>query len=347
MKHLRSVPQRVWHKLDEVLPNLSRDEQADIIKAMRGNAAAQVDFYALILLSSAIAFLGLRQNSSAVVIGAMLVAPLMSPMIAMSFGLVKGSQRLFRRAAASTLGGVFVAVGISALLAFLIPSKIPTAEILARSQPNLLDLMIALTSGAAGAYASCRKEVASSLPGVAIAVALVPPLCVVGYGLGAGHADLSRGALLLFATNLVSIILAGIAVFWLLGFRPNDDALPDFQRSLRYSVLGVLVLTLPLGYVTFLQIRDANRQAAVERVLTEDLEPSVVELDDISITPEEDGYVVGFTAYVYDEQEEASNIAEIQRRLERAVRGPVTLRARVVPASLGLISSPSLGEAAR
>ena len=259
MKPLRRVPGRLWRKLDQVLPNLSEAEQNDTLTAMRGRALATVDFYALMVLSASIAFLGLRQNSSAVVIGAMLVAPLMSPIMAMGFGVVTGYPRLFRRAAASTLAGMAVAVGTAALLAFLIPSKVPTAEILARAAPNLLDLMVALVSGAAGAYATCRKELASSLPGVAIAVALVPPLCVVGYGLGAGHLDIAQGAGLLFATNLASIVLAGIAVFWLLGFRPlNETDLPSFRRSLRWSILGVALLTLPLGYVSYLQIREAN-----------------------------------------------------------------------------------------
>ena len=345
---LPNVPQWLWRKLDKTLPNLSRNEQNVTLKVMRGSALATVDFYALMLLSSSIAFLGLRQNSSAVVIGAMLIAPMMSPMMAMGFALVTGYPRLFRRAALSTLMGILVAVGTSALLAFLIPSKVPTAEVLARAQPNLLDLMVALVSGAAGAYAMCRKELASSLPGVAIAVALVPPLCVVGYGLGAGHIDIAQGAGLLFATNLASIILAGIAVFWLLGFRPlNEKNLAGFRRSLRWSVFGVLFLTLPLGYVSYLQIREANRQAAVEQILTEGLDSSVLELEDIAIDAADDGFVVGFTAYVYAETDSESDIASIQRRLENAVGGPVTLRARVVPAELGVVSNGGVSETSR
>ena len=346
MKPLRRIPQSLWRKLDASLPNLSQAEQNVTLEAMRGSALATVDFYALMVLSSSIAFLGLRQNSSAVVIGAMLIAPMMSPMMAMGFGMVTGYPRLFRRATVSTLAGIAVAVGTSALLAFLIPSKIPTAEILARAQPNLLDLMVALVSGAAGAYAMCRKELASSLPGVAIAVALVPPLCVVGYGLGAGHIDIAQGAGLLFATNLASIILAGIAVFWLLGFRPlNEKNLPGFRRSLRWAVFGVLILMLPLGYVSYLQIRDANRQAAVEQILTSDFDPSVLEIENITIDTSGAGYVVGFTAYVYEEADGEADVAGIQAQLEEAVGGSVTLRARVVPATLGVVRNE--GEASR
>ncbi len=342
---LRRFPERLWRKLDAALPNLSQAEQNTTLTTMRGRALATVD-YTLMVLSAGIAFLGLRQNSSAVVVGAGLIAPLMSPIMAIGFGVVTGYPRLFRRAAASTLAGIAVAVGTAALLALLIPSKVPTAEILARAQPKL-DLMVALVSGAAGAYATCRKELAASLPGVAIAVALVPPLCVVGYGLGAGHIDVTQGAGLLFATNLASIILAGITVFWLLGFRPlNEETLPSFRRSLGWSIVGVALLTLPLGYVSYLQIREANTQAAVEQILTGDLDPSVVELEDVTIEPSEEGYVVGFTAYVYETEDGAADVAEIQRRLEQAVGGPVTLRARVVSSKLELITDP-VSEGAR
>ena len=138
----------------------------------------------LIILASTIAYYGLLQSSAAVIIGAMLVAPLMSPMIAMAHAIVMGNLTMLRRAFLSTLAGVGVAIGIAALFTLLLPSIPPSREILSRTAPTLLDLCVALASGAAAAYALARKEVAAALPGVAIAAALVPPLCVVGYGVG-------------------------------------------------------------------------------------------------------------------------------------------------------------------
>jgi uncharacterized hydrophobic protein (TIGR00271 family) len=106
-----------------------------------------------------------------------------------------------------------------ALFAFGSPLE-PTAEILSRTSPNVLDLLVALLSGAAAAYAVSRSQLAAALPGVAIAAALVPPLCVVGYGLGTGQFDIALGSSLLFVTNLAAIVVAAAAIFLLLGFRP-------------------------------------------------------------------------------------------------------------------------------
>ncbi len=333
-----NVVQRLWHRLNEVLPTLDREEQSAIGRTMHGRALATPDFYILVLLSATIALLGLRQNSGAVVVGAMLIAPMMNPMMTLGLGLVTGYPHLFWRAAATTLTGIAVAVGVSALLAFLAPSEVPSAEILARAHPNLLDLLVALAAGAAGAYASCRKEVAESLPGVAIAVALVPPLCVAGYGLGTEHLELSLGALLLFATNLASIVLSGIAVFWLLGFRPRDKRdLPDLQRSLRWAALIVVLLMLPLGYASFVQVRQARQKAAVERILAEHLDPSLAEIRDVSIRSSRGDYMVSFTAYVYADDTGEANIAGIQQQIETAVGESVPLRARIIASELGIV----------
>ncbi|MEM8862695.1 MAG: TIGR00341 family protein, partial [Chloroflexota bacterium] len=203
---IRKQVANIWQQLDELVPTLNRDEQKIIYDDMRHNAVADIDFYLLILLASGIAYFGLQQNSSVVIIGAMLVAPLMSPMMAMGFSIVNGNLRLFWRSAVSTLSGMALAVGVSGVITFLFPLKNITEQILARTGPTILDLFVALISGMAGAYALGRKEVSASLPGVAIAASLVPPLCVVGFGLGSGNLDIASRALLLFTTNLASII---------------------------------------------------------------------------------------------------------------------------------------------
>lgn len=156
------------HRLQSLinwLPTLDRSEQAVIYGQMRGNSRADADFYVMILLSSTIAFFGLLQNSVAVIIGAMLVAPLMSPMIAIAHSIVVGNLPMFRRAALSTLSGMLLAITSAALMTAFLPyiGLIPASEqIIARTQPNLLDQYIALASGAAAAYALSRKGVAAA-----------------------------------------------------------------------------------------------------------------------------------------------------------------------------------------
>ncbi len=324
-------------------PTLGASEQAVVYDDMRRNAIGNVDFYILILLASSVAYFGLQQDSSVVIIGAMLVAPLMSPMMAMGFAIVNGNLPLFTKATISTLAGILLAVFIAALITFLFPLKTVTNEILARTAPNILDLFIALSSGMAGAYALGRKEMSASLPGVAIAASLVPPLCVVGFGIGSGNGNIALNALLLFTTNLASIIVAGIAMFWLLGFRPDINADQKlFRTTVRYALVGVLAVAIPLTLFTIEDAAKTRRQAAVERILTDEVDPAVADVEDIVIEAVDDGFVVGLTLYLYqldalnEEAAQQEAVEDIRRQLEEAVEGPVTIRARVIPSTLSI-----------
>jgi uncharacterized hydrophobic protein (TIGR00271 family) len=265
---------RTGWRLFEILPTLDLHEQIDVYKTIRDGAQPNVDFFIMIGLSAAIATLGLLQNSAAVIIGAMLVAPLMAAIFGLSLGVVRGDLRLMRRAASATLRGVLLAVAVSALLSFFIPADSATNEVMTRTQPSLLDLGVALASGAAGAYALSRKEVSAALPGVAIAAALVPPLAVVGIGLASRRGDIAGGASLLFLTNLVCIVAAGGLVFLWLGFRPHPGA-ETRTRVFRRGVLGTILLlgavTIPLGVLTTRSLREARLDRLVREVLQEEI----------------------------------------------------------------------------
>lgn len=341
--------QQIWHKQGNLLPALADNEKKVIDGEMRQNAIANIDFNLLILLSAGIAYFGLQQDSSAVIIGAMLVAPLMSPMMAMGYGIVKGSLTLFRQAAVSTLIGILLAVGMTALITILLPIQSTTNEILARTNPNLLDLFIALISGLAGAYALCRKELSASLPGVAISASLVPPLCVVGFGIGRGNERIALDALLLFTTNLASIVVASIFMFWLLGFRPisfQNQRL--FQATTYFSLFAVLLVTIPLTAYTVQESLQTQRLAAVKEVLEDEIDPNVAQVENVVVESIEDGFIVGITVYLYeanlvgDEAAQQAAVEEMRGQLEAAVNGPVTVRAQVIPATLGIFEDPRL-----
>lgn len=184
-------------------------------------AATDTDlpFWLVLLLSGAIATLGLVLNSTAVVIGAMLVAPLLGPLLGLSLALAVGDGRLFVQTATTILLGAAGIVGLAALLTWALPFQTLTDEIASRTQPTTLDLGIAVFSGLAGAVVTASREarLSASIPGVAVAVALVPPLGVVGFGLAVGPPSIARGALLLFGANLAGIVLSGMATFFLIG----------------------------------------------------------------------------------------------------------------------------------
>ncbi len=253
-----------------LFPTLTAEEQLEVREDLIDDAHPGQDYFILIVLSSIMATLGLLLNSPAVVIGAMLVAPLMSPILGFSLGIVLGEVRLVRTSFESVFKGVMATIIVSILVGLLSPLKEMTPEILARTQPTLLDLFVALASGMAGAYALSRKEVSAALPGVAIAAALAPPLSVVGLGLANGNMQVASGALLLFVTNLITISLAGVIIFTLLGIHPLNLQ-PEIQKRVRRGITGmvilVVVITIPLGIIMNGIIQKSREDQTIQRVL--------------------------------------------------------------------------------
>lgn len=203
-------------------------------------------YWLQILFAAGVATLGLVLNSPAVIIGAMLISPLMGPILAAGLALAAGDLVLGIRAVASLALSCVVAVLFAVTLVGFLPFKEMTSEIAARTQPNTLDLVVALFSGAIGSIATCKKfkGVVTSIPGVAIAVALMPPLCVVGYGFGlavslnaAEGMRMARGGGLLFLTNLVAITFTAMLVFLALHIdtRQVRERVRDWRRTDRES----------------------------------------------------------------------------------------------------------------
>ncbi len=223
-------------------------------------------FGAMMVLSVVIAVMGLSLNSAAVVIGAMLIAPLMTPVIGFAAALSMGWPRRLAASGAAialaTLGGI----GLSWLLARLLPSVSLTEEVLSRTAPDVRDLAVALAAGAAGAYATARENVSAALPGVAVAVALVPPLAAIGYTLELGRGDLAEGALLLYLANLVAIVLASMVVLLLAGFVPNR-LLTARRSKLAGSVGAVVVATAAIGVPLTIRSLDVAERARLTRTI--------------------------------------------------------------------------------
>lgn len=197
-------------------------------------------YWIQVLFAAGIATLGLVLNSPAVIIGAMLISPLMGSILANGLALATGDVILAIRAIFNLILSCGLAIAFAFLVVLILPTKEMTSEILARTQPNLLDLVIALFSGAVGAVAICKeaKGVVTSVPGVSIAVALMPPLCVVGYGMGTAFTfnaetgfAVARGGGLLFFTNLVAITFMAMLVF--LALNIDADPVRDRVRTWR------------------------------------------------------------------------------------------------------------------
>ena len=228
-----------------------------VVGKLAAGAAPTVSFYFMLSMSAVIATFGLLANSAAVVIGAMIVAPLMNPIVALSYSLVAGRWEAMFLALAVAATGAALTIGIGLLMTESIGWKLAGSEILARMRPTLLDLGVAMAAGAAAAFAYTRPGVASSLAGVAIAVALVPPLCTVGIVLalgdvasiegGPGDEDgfNASGPLLLFLSNFFGILLAsGLVYFWQY-YRKHGAAL--LRLLLALASLAIVIPSLGLN----------------------------------------------------------------------------------------------------
>lgn len=264
----RKVLRDLQGKVRQLVPQLEREERIGLVEKLETNSKFNFDFCALISLSTLIAALGLADDSTAVVIGAMLVAPLMTPLVGIGFALIQGNLDLIRKARWAVLIGFANAFAIGVFIGFLkmlFDDMQTTPEMAGRDWPGPLDLFVALASGIAGAYAMSRKGLNGAIPGVAIAAALIPPIATSGMSLAMGNFDLFAGALLLFLTNVVFIVLGTALVFWSVGIdtRPQKSKSDNQKRYLwtRYWFAAfVLLSTLLAVFMALFNPPDTNKQ---------------------------------------------------------------------------------------
>ena len=262
---------RWWDRVYRWTESLHDAQRDRVYSDLRRAARADRDFRTLTVLSTGIAALGLLLNSAAVIIGAMLVAPFMAPLIALGLAVVYGDPRFMRVGVTAIAKGTLVAYPIGILLGVLIPHVTLGNEVLARTEPSGLDLLVALLSGAAGAYAYARRDVSAALPGVAIAAALVPPLAASAILLGSGQFEEAASAALLYALHVTAISAAVTVVFLWFGFRPERQRLGRLRAFFSgFAMIATLVIAVT-ALVVVLGNRD-RASAQVEHAVTTTVE---------------------------------------------------------------------------
>jgi len=223
----------------------------------------ELTYFVLIIGSCIIATLGLLSNSAAVIIGAMLIAPLMSPIRGLAFGALEGNVILLRKSLIAILAGTLIAISIAWFLGYLVALPEFGSEVIARSQPNLLDLGIAIAAGSISGFAKVEPKISPTVAGTAIAVALMPPVCVIGLGLSHANLSLSRGATVLYLTNLLGITLSCMLVFLITGC----SSLYRARNALGLTFVFTAILLLPLG-ASFVELtRQAQLEVSLKRAL--------------------------------------------------------------------------------
>ena len=280
---------RIRFTFRRLMPPVTKERVADVQMQLRESSTPDFDYYVLVLLSCMIATFGLLIDSAATIIGAMLVAPLMSPILGIGLASIRGDTRLLRDAGAALLRGALLAVLLSViitlgnrLLPFVSLQDLPP-EVLSRTKPTPIDLGVAVAGGLAATFALVQPQLSAALPGVAIATALMPPLCVIGVGIAMGDWEVARGALLLFLTNAVTIAASSTFLFYITGFslgRKDDGRV--IPRSLQISLILTFILLLPLGWQSYIFVQEATLTRDINQVVVQEVERMGGELDSLS-----------------------------------------------------------------
>lgn len=300
------------------ITHASSGEYKELFTQLRHNARPSQNYVILMILSVILATLGVFADSSPVIIGAMILAPLMAPIISFSMGVLRQDRNLMKNSFITMMVGIGVGYVFAILFTIITPINQINAEITSRIEPNIIDLGIAIISGAAGAYAYSKEEIAKTLAGVAIAVALVPPLAVSGIGIAWLNFDIFFGAFLLLITNLTGMILAAALTFLFTGYSAFQLA----RKGLLISLFVVLSISIPLAYGFFKVveenkiIRSLNdkeiKGVILEKVTMESRKPMVISLD-----------------FVVNHNPSTEEIDYIKRKIEQIVGEDVTLKAAI------------------
>ncbi|RVQ69374.1 DUF389 domain-containing protein [Croceicoccus ponticola] len=295
-------------------------DQAAVIENRREEAVISARYMFMLAMSAGIAVLGLLLSSPAVVIGAMLLSPLMGPIIGLGFALATGDFAWLRKSLRALAVGTLLAVFFTALIVAISPLQTVTSEIAARTRPNLFDLFIALFSAMAGAYAMIRGR-EGTVVGVAIATALMPPLAVVGFGLATLNWPVFSGALLLYVTNLITIAITAMVMARLYGFRNN---LSENQTRLQDTVVGLAfaALVVPLGLSLVNIARESNAQRLANSAILDSF-PNKARISQIDIDFDAEPIAVAATVLTPEITAGAEDVA--RRSLARIMQAPVAL----------------------
>jgi uncharacterized hydrophobic protein (TIGR00271 family) len=315
------------------------ERRVEVLDELEKASSPGFDFFILVVLSCTIATFGLIINSAAVIIGAMLVAPLMLPILGFSLASMAGKQVMFRRAAIALFEGALLAIFLSTLLGWLAHTlpigvliELPQ-EVIARTRPTPFDLGIALAGGAAAAYALVHPRLSAALPGVAIATAIMPPLCTIGIGIALANSDVALGSGLLFLTNLAAISFAGIVVFAALSFRPAnlENTWHKIPRPMLISAVLVLLTALPLIILTLRIVSQARISQEVHNAVIEELSnfPDA-QFVDVIIDSSDSVLHLQITVRT-SRQPSYSQVLDLQKNIAARLQLPIALQLIVVP----------------
>lgn len=256
--------------------NASKINHEEVINTIVKESEISVGYFGFLIVANLIALLGLIQNSAPVIIGAMLISPLMGPILSFGYAFISGEKNIWWKSIKKLILSIFLTIVIAAIVTIFLPLKNITSEIISRTSPNFYDLLIAFLAGMAGAVALCTKKnyiiIAS---GVAISTAVIPPLSVTGFGIGIGSFKIASGSFGLFFTNAVAIIISTCIMFLLYGFKPRTITGADIsalKRRITYLSIVLFIISIPLMYTLYKSVTDIKLRMNIEKILKQEFD---------------------------------------------------------------------------
>jgi len=243
--------QKFWRKI--AILNLSDEKKAEVAQKMVDYSYADTLYWLQLILSAIIATLGLLINSPAVVIGAMLISPILQPIQSFTFAVNSGHKMMYVRSLNNLVLSVIITVFVAWLVTWLVPFSSLTSQIIARTSPTFIDLFIALAWWVIAMLALWYTRLSDTLAGVAMAAALLPPLCVVGIWIAFLRSDIAEWSTLLFLANLVALVLVGLLILYMFWFFPTDKRSQTLSLS-RFLMIVITVFLVAVPLWTSMQV---------------------------------------------------------------------------------------------
>lgn len=325
--------QKLKPKLKQKLSGfkITEERQKIVYQQIRENAKSDFDFYVLLVFSTIIIALGLVINSAAVVIGGMLIAPLVWPILSLALSIMKGRSRFVGDSVITIFKSSLIILLVSIIVGLLVPNIVSESqEIFSRTQPQLYELFIALASGFIGAFIVSYPKLGGAMAGVVVAAALVPPLSAVGLLIADRDIAGAGGAFLLYISNLIAITLTATLLFFLSRFRgPQTEEAQLVQRSnIRWTILFLLIIIIPLVFITSDTVKLEKRKNVVEEVIRAEAPNTKIQ----NINIEEEGEIVLIEVTLRSDQNIYKyQVEELTEILSKSLDESIILKITVIP----------------
>lgn len=254
--------------------NLHKGEEqhTKVLENIKSNVSFRGANLWILACAIVIASVGLNVNSTAVIIGAMLISPLMGPIVGAGFALAIYDFELLKKSGKNLLIATFVSLTVASMYFYFSPFKDAQSELLARTSPNIYDVLIAFFGGLVGVIATTRVEKGNPIPGVAIATALMPPLCTAGYGISIGNLSFFGGAIYLYTINCFFICISTFFILKYLKYRPIQALNRKFEKQIRYGIsVLIVVMIIPSFYLAYTLLQQNQYNQKIEQFITNEL----------------------------------------------------------------------------